>query len=131
VCGGRRLGFADREGIGRTQLFDNNDNDDIDINNDIDNENENENENEKDNENDNDDNEQEWPELVGETFGSVLYRFDSAVPIGIKVINNNNCFYYYCYYYYYHYYYYSNNIGLYKAAPCSTDSTRPCRSASR
>jgi ion channel POLLUX/CASTOR len=26
-----------------------------------------------------------WPELVGKPFGSVLYRFDSAVPVGVKV----------------------------------------------
>mmetsp|Transcript_30418 Transcript_30418/g.80882 ORF Transcript_30418/g.80882 Transcript_30418/m.80882 type:complete len:614 (+) Transcript_30418:849-2690(+) len=27
----------------------------------------------------------EWPQLVGKCFGSILYRFDNAVPVGIKV----------------------------------------------
>ena len=27
----------------------------------------------------------EWPELVGSTFGSVCFRFDEAVPVGVKL----------------------------------------------
>ena len=30
----------------------------------------------------------EWPALVGSTFGSVCFRFDEAVPVGVKLAHN-------------------------------------------
>jgi hypothetical protein len=32
----------------------------------------------------------EWPQLVGSTFGAVCYRFDDAIPIGIKRASNGS-----------------------------------------
>ena len=30
----------------------------------------------------------EWPELTGSTFGSICFRFDEAVPVGVKLSRN-------------------------------------------
>ena len=30
----------------------------------------------------------EWPELVGNSFGSICFRFDEAIPVGVKLAHN-------------------------------------------